>query len=66
MKQKLLETLSWKGAGGDRLNFQPWKPQKLMDDDRENIDLNDILLQVNELKDYCNAQVKFLANYYFF
>jgi hypothetical protein len=66
MKQKLLETLSWNGAGGDRLNFQPWKPQKLMDDDRENIDLNDILLQVNELKDYCNAQVRFLMIYNIF
>jgi hypothetical protein len=60
MKQKLLETLSWKGAGGERLLFPPWRPHKQIAEERENIDLNDILLQVNELKEYCNAQVSCL------
>jgi hypothetical protein len=67
MKQKFFEMMSWKGSGGDRWIYPPYKPSassgasssSSVDDPyaNEGIELNDILLQVNELKPYCSQQV---------
>lgn len=56
MKQKLLETLCWKGSNLQRWILPPWRPRQ-EDSDDTYIDLNDILVQVNDLKEYCTPQV---------
>lgn len=55
-KQKLLETLSWQGGGGERWAFPPWKPSSAQGyDDR--VELEDIMEQINAIKPYCTVQV---------
>ena len=56
-KQKLLETLSWQGGGGERWAFPPWKPSSTQGyDDR--VELEDIMEQINAIKPYCTVQVR--------
>lgn len=55
LKQKLLETLSWQGGGGERWVFPAWRPSTPQYDDH--IELEDIMDQINTLKPYCTVQV---------
>eukprot|EP01038_Epipyxis_sp_PR26KG_P006228 gene6228-8583_t len=56
-KQKYLETLSWQGGGGSRFAYPAYKPlsQTIIEDDKAN-DLENILLQLNALKELCSSQ----------
>jgi hypothetical protein len=58
MKQRFLETLSWKGSGGEKWVFPPWKPMISSFADQDTTDLQDILQQVNNMREYCNTQVR--------
>lgn len=57
-KQRFLETMSWKGSNQERWIFPPWKPSSSHSEEGKDtyVDLNDILLQLNELKPFCTTQ----------
>ncbi len=65
MKQRLLETLSYQGGGGERWIFPPWKPSYSHGVDLDRVELEDIMEQINALKPYCTVQVRFDEMYFF-